>query len=194
MWNAEIIPEAVLQIRNILMQIQIRVLLFTLIRIRIRIPLPFALMRMRFRIRFLSFNLLRIQIRILPLTVFQIWSLQCSNWPSKTSTFSLWCGSGSCFPFWCECGSGSSFPNWCASIYAPDPLKIFHYFFTGCEPSNFLDSHWPNILNDSGCLLLETNFLGLRCVRKEKCDKYPVRRKNWGKLCLGGNERGTKGI
>jgi hypothetical protein len=77
MWNAELIPEAALQIRNILMQIRIRILLFTLI--RIRIPLPFALMRMRIRFRILSFNLLRIQIRILPLTVFQIRNLQCSK-------------------------------------------------------------------------------------------------------------------
>ncbi len=73
----------------------------TLIRIRI---LPFNLVR----IRILSFNLML--ILVLSRTLSQIWTLQCSKWPSKASTFSLWCsGSGSCFSLWCGCGSGSSF-------------------------------------------------------------------------------------
>ncbi len=71
-----------MRIRITLMRVRIRILLFTLIRIRI---LPFTLMR----IQILPFNLMmRIQIRILPLTFLQMWTFQCSKITVEGSTFS----------------------------------------------------------------------------------------------------------
>jgi hypothetical protein len=66
--------ETVFRIRITLVRILIQVQLLALIRV-----LPFSL------------------IRILPLTYFQIWTLQWSKRTPKTSTFLLWCGSGSSF-------------------------------------------------------------------------------------------------
>jgi hypothetical protein len=99
--------EAVLRIR--ITFIRIRIQLFTLMRIRIRL-LPFNLMR----IRLLHFNSVLVQILPVPLTFFQIWTLQCSKMTlSEASTFSLWCGSGSGFTLcWVF---GPSFPKWCGS-------------------------------------------------------------------------------
>jgi hypothetical protein len=107
------------------LQILIRILLFTLMRIRIRNRiLPFTLMRNRI----LPFNLMR--IRVLPVTFPLIWAIQCS----KTSTFSLKCGSGfgSYLSIWCVSiwygygsGSGASFPLWsgCESSF-PKMMRI----------------------------------------------------------------------
>ncbi len=90
--------------------------------LRIRIPFMW--------IRILPFNLMR--NRILPLTFFQIWTLQnlqndppmLQNNLSKASPFLICCGSGSgsCFSLWSGSsfplwrGSGSSFPQLCGSM------------------------------------------------------------------------------
>ncbi len=65
---------------------------------------------------------------------FQIWTLQCSKWLSKATTFSfrcgscfsLWCGSWSRFPFWC--GSETSLPKWCRSATLQNRHRIWIIF------------------------------------------------------------------
>ncbi len=99
------------------------------------------------RIRIFPFTLMRVRIRILPFNLMRIRTGSCCSlfprlrptkapkWPSKASTFSLWCGSvsKSCFPLWFWTGSRCSFH------FDADP-DLQHCLLTVCHESALISN------------------------------------------------------